>query len=117
LNIIAHYTDNQSIFKNLISCTDKLITADESWRIVRREDVIINLFNRFTTKLDNVLFVSNIEINLLFTQALLVQKIENHNLIQEVKFNWADKHEIIVKDFYKDRTSYLTWVKKWKDLV
>jgi len=78
--------------------------------------MIIILFNRFTTKLDNILFVSDIEINLLFTQALLAQRIKNHNLIQEVKFNQTDEHKIILKDSYKNKISYLTWVKNEKTL-
>jgi len=96
------------IFENLTLQIDKLITADESQRIVRRKNAIIILFNRFTAKLDNILFVSDIEINLLFIQALLIQRIENHNLIQEVKFNQIDEHEIVAKDSHEDKISYLT---------
>jgi hypothetical protein len=74
---------------------------------MRRENVIIILFNKSTTRLDDVLFMSDIETNLLFTQALLIQKIENHNLIHRVKFNQANEHEIVAKDSHEDKTSYL----------
>ena len=70
--------------------------------------MIIILFNEFTAKLDDVLFISDIEINLLFIQALLIQKIKNHNLIQKIKFNQINKYKIIVKDFHEDKISYLT---------
>ena len=116
MSAITHCIDDWLIFENLISQTNKLITADESQRIVRRKNAIIILFNRFTAKLDNILFVSDIEINLLFIQALLIQRIENHNLIQEIKFNWADEHEIVVKDSHEDKISYLIWVKNEKIL-
>ena len=94
----------------------KLTIADEFLRIMRRKNMIIILLNKFTAKLDNILFVSDIEINLLFIQALLVQRIKNHNLIQKVKFNQTDKHKIIVKDSHKDKINYLTWVKNEKTL-
>ena len=116
MNAITHCTDDWSIFENLTSCTDKLTTADESQRIMRREDTTIILFNRFTAKLDDVLFVSDIEINLLFIQAFLVQKIKNYNLIQEVKFNQIDKHKIVAKNSHEDKISYLTWVRNEKIL-
>ena len=83
------------------------MTADEFMRIVRRENVIIILLNEFITKLDDILFVLNIKTNLLFIQALLIQKIENYNLIHTVKFNQTDEHEIVAKDSHEDKTSYL----------
>ena len=103
----AHCTDNQSIFENLIFRTDKLMTANEFLRIVRRENVIIILFNKFIARLDDILFVLNIETNLLSTQALLIQEIKNHNLVYRVKFNQAGEHEIVAKDSHEDKTSYL----------
>ena len=106
----AYYTDNWLIFENLIFWTDRLITADEFLKIVRRKNMIIILFNKFTAKLNNILFISNIEINLLFIQALLVQKIKNHNLIQRVKFNQIDKHKIVAKNSHENKTSYLIWI-------
>ena len=84
-----------------------MTTADEFLRIVGKKDVIIILLNEFTVRLDDILFVLNIKTNLLFTQALLIQKIENYNLVHEVKFNQADEHEIVAKDFHEDKTSYL----------
>src|SRR6266487_3691073 len=87
------------------------MTADEFLRIMRRENVIIILLNESTTRLDDVLFVLSIKTNLLFIQVLLIQGIENHNLVHEVKFNQADEHEIVVKDSHEDKTSYLTWIR------
>ena len=101
----AHCTDNQLIFENLIFRTDKLTTADEFLRIVKREDVIIILLNKSTARLDDILFVSDIETNLLFTQALLVNRVENHQLIKKIDF--YQKNENIVKNFHEDKTSYL----------
>ena len=69
--------------------------------------MIIILLNKFIVRLDDVLFVLSIETNLLFTQALLTQRIENHNLVHRVKFNQANEHEIVVKDSHEDKTSYL----------
>ena len=86
------------------------MTANEFLRIVRREDVIIILPNEFTARLDDILFMLSIETNLLFIQVLLIQRIENHNLVHEVKFNQADEHEIVAKDSHEDKTSYLIWV-------
>ena len=106
----AHCTDNQSIFENLTFRTDKLTTADEFLRIVRRENAIIILPNRFTARLDDILFMPDIETNLLFIQALLTQKIKNHNLVHEMKFNQAGEHEIVAKDSHEDKTSYLIWI-------
>ena len=102
---IAHCIDDQLIFENLIFRTDKLTTADEFLRIVRRKNVIIILFNKFTVRLDDVLFMSDIEINLLFIQALLVNEIENHQLIKRI--NFYQKNENIAKDSHEDKTSYL----------
>ena len=101
----AHYTDDQLIFENLISQTDKLTTADEFLRIVKREKTIIILFNKSTVRLDDVLFMSDIETNLLFTQALLVNRVENHQLIKKVDFYQEDEN--VVKDSHEDKTSYL----------
>ena len=84
-----------------------MTTADEFLRIVKRENAIIILLNESTARLDDVLFVSDIETNLLSTQALLIQEIKNHNLVHKVKFNQADEHEIVVKSFHEDKTSYL----------
>ena len=92
LNATAHCTDDWLIFENLILRTDKLTTADEFLRIVRRREMIIILFNSFTVRLDDILFVSDIEINLLFTQALLVNKVENHQLIKRVDFYQEDEN-------------------------
>ena len=101
----AHYTDDQLIFENLISQTDKLTTADEFLRIVKREKMIIILFNESTARLDDVLFMLSIETNLLFTQALLANRVENHQLIKKIDFYQEDEN--VVKDSHEDKTSYL----------
>ena len=106
-DITAHCINNQSIFENLISQIDKLTTANEFLKIMKRKDVIIILFNKFIIRLDDILFVLSIETNLLFIQALLIQRIENHNLVHKVKFNQADKHEIVVKNSHENKTNYL----------
>src|SRR6266487_4126424 len=106
-DITAHCINNQSIFENLISQIDKLTTANEFLKIMKRKDVIIILFNKFIIRLDDILFVLSIETNLLFIQALLTQRIKNHNLVHKVKFNQADEHEIVAKDSHEDKTSYL----------
>ena len=108
LSATAHCTDDWLIFENLILRTDKLITADEFLRIVRRKDVIIILLNRFTVRLDDVLFMLNIEINLLFTQALLVNRVENHQLIKKIDF--YQENENVAKNSHEDKTSYLIWI-------
>ena len=82
----AHCIDNQSIFENLTFQTSKLMTADEFLKIVKRKNMIIILLNKFTARLDDILFMSDIEINLLFTQVLLVNEVENHQLIKRVDF-------------------------------
>jgi len=56
----------------LIIKINKLTTADEFLKIVRRENVIIILFNKFTARLDDILFMSSIKTNLLFIQAFLI---------------------------------------------
>src|SRR5436190_625467 len=61
-----HCTDNQSIFENLIIRINKLTTADEFLKIVRKKNTIIILLNKFIAKLDDILFMSNIKTNLLF---------------------------------------------------
>ena len=104
-NATAHCTDDQSIFENLILRTDKLTTANEFLRIVGRENMIIILPNRFTVRLDDILFMSDIEINLLFIQALLVNRVENHQLIKRIDFYQEDEN--VVKDSHEDKTSYL----------
>ena len=81
------------------------MTANEFLRIVRRKNVIIILFNRSTVRLDDILFMSDIEINLLFTQALLVNRVKNHQLIKRVDF--YQKNENVAKDSHEDKTSYL----------
>ena len=62
------------------------MTADGFLRIVRRENMIIILLNESTARLDDILFMPDIEINLLSTQALLVNEVENHQLIKKVDF-------------------------------
>ena len=62
------------------------MTADEFLKIVKRKNMIIILLNKFTARLDDILFMSDIEINLLFTQVLLVNEVENHQLIKRVDF-------------------------------
>ena len=101
----AHCIDNQSIFENLIFRINKLTTADEFLKIVRRKNMIIILLNKSTARLDDVLFVSDIEINLLFTQVLLVNEVENHQLIKKVDFYQEDKN--VAKDSHEDKMSYL----------
>ena len=96
------------IFENLISWINKLITADEFLKIMRWEDVIIILLNRSTAKLDDILFMLSIEINLLFTQALLINEVENHQLIKKINFYQEDEN--IAKDSHEDKISYLIWI-------
>ena len=81
------------------------MTADEFLKIVRRENVIIILLNKSTVRLDDILFVLDIEINLLSTQVLLVNKVENHQLIKKIDFYQEDEN--VVKDSHEDKTSYL----------
>jgi len=67
--------------------------------------VIIILLNRSTAKLDDILFMLSIEINLLFTQALLINEVENHQLIKKINFYQEDEN--IAKDSHEDKISYL----------
>jgi len=72
---------------------------------VRRENIIIILLNKFIMRLDDILFMLNIEINLLFIQALLVNRVENHQLIKKIDFYQKDKN--VAKNSHEDKTSYL----------
>ncbi len=74
------------IFDNFTSREGKLTTAGESMKISGRGNVTISLLNGSTAKLDGVLMVPGIEMNLLFTQALLTQKIKTHQLVHSVDF-------------------------------
>ena len=105
MNATAHCTDDQLIFENLIFQISKLTTADEFLRIVRRENMIIILLNESTVRLDDVLFMPDIETNLLFIQALLVSRVENYQLIKKIDFYQEDKN--VAKDSHEDKTSYL----------
>ena len=71
-------------------------------------NVMIRLPNNSTARLGGVLFVPGIGMNLLSTQALLVQNIECHQLVHRVDFYCEDK--ITVKESHEGKTSYLTWV-------
>ena len=51
--------------------------VDESSIITERENASIRLLNSFTVKLSDVLMMSDMKINLLFTQTLKMQKIIN----------------------------------------
>jgi len=62
--------------------------------------VTITLSNSFKTKFNCVLFVSGIDVNLLFTVAMRKQKIETIFEIKNMKFQQNDK--IIATDKYKD---------------
>ena len=76
--ITSYCTDNISIFEHLTTQTGKLTTTDRALRIVGREDAIISLLNSSIAKLAGILMVPGIGINLLSTQALLAQGIENY---------------------------------------
>ena len=67
--------------------------------------MIIILLNKFIMRLNDILFISDIKINLLFTQTLLVNKVENHQLIK--KINFYQENENIVKNFYENKMNYL----------
>ncbi len=105
----AHCTDDRLIFQNLTPRTGKLTTAGGSLRIVGRGDVIITLPNGSTARLGDVLFVPGIGTNLLSTQALLANGVENHQLIKGVDF--YQEGENVAKGSHEGKTSYLTWVR------
>ena len=80
-----------------------------------RGDATIRLSNGSTAKLAGVLMVPGIGTNLLSTQALLAQGIENHQLVNGVDF--YRKNEIVAKGSHEGKTSYLTWVRDEKALA
>ena len=56
---------------------EKLSTAERFLKIIKNENVVINLMNDFTVRLSEVLMISNIETNFLFIQFLIIQRIVN----------------------------------------
>jgi hypothetical protein len=108
LDAIFYYTDNKLIFESLISQESKLTTADKSLRIMERDTVKISLPNNSTVKLAGILIMSDIETNLLSTQALLTYEIENYQQVHRTEFYREDDNKIIAKESYKEKTSYLT---------
>ena len=109
LSATAHCTEDWSIFENLTLQTGKLMTAGGSLRIVGRGEAIITLPNGSTARLGDVLFVPGIGTNLLSTQALLANGVENHQLIKGVDF--YQEGENVAKGSHEGKTSYLTWVR------
>ena len=93
----SHCTDDISIFENIATQT--------------------RLPNGSTAKLAGVLMVPGIGTNLLPTQALLAQGIENHQLVDGVNFYRKGDHEIVAKGSHEGKTSYLTWVRDEKALA
>ena len=57
--------------------SERLSTAEKFLDIIESKDVIINLINDLTVRLSEVLMISDIETNLLFTQFLIIQRIVN----------------------------------------
>src|SRR5204863_9889580 len=92
----VHCTDNQLIFENLTSQISKLTIADEFLKIVRKKNVNIILLNEFTARLDDILFISDIEINLLFTQALLVNCYRFASTEESCDSSLVSTHNIII---------------------
>ena len=76
-----------------------MTTAGGSLEIKGRGDVTIMLPNSSTAKLGGVLFVSEIGMSLLSTQALLASKIMNYYEIHG--FEFYKKDWIIVKGSHK----------------
>ena len=87
----------------IISTVDDV---DDSSTITEREDASIKLSNSFTVKLSDVLMMSDMKINLLFTQTLKMQKIVSQQELHEYEFYKNDI--IITKDTHHEKTSYLT---------
>jgi len=101
------------IFENLTPWIRKLTTAGGSLRIVGRGDAIITLPNSSTAKLGDVLFAPGIGTNPLSTQALLAQRIENHNLVHEVEFNRAGERGVVAKGSHEGLVSQQTPCHPW----
>ena len=49
-----------------------LSTAEKSLEITESKNVVIDLMNDFTVRLSEILIISDIEINLLFIQFLII---------------------------------------------
>ena len=84
---MSHCINNESLFENLISIEEKLMTAGEFLQITERGTAKITLSNSSTARLADVLMVLNIEMNLLFTQVLLTFGIENHQQVDRIDFH------------------------------
>ena len=77
----------------------------DSPTITERENASIRLSNSFTAKLSDVLMMSGMKTNLLFMQALRMQKIVSQQELHEYEF--YKNSTIIAKDIHHSKTSYL----------
>ena len=79
--------------------------VNEFLMITKRKNASIRLLNDFTVKLSDVLIMSDMKINFLFTQILKMQKIISQQKLYKYEFYKNDI--IIVKDTHHEKTSYL----------
>jgi len=103
------------IFIFFILINEDLNAMSEIFKIIEREDAIIILSNNSTVKLCDVLIMSDIKINLLFTQTLRIQsEIISWQKLHTYEFYKNSK--LIVKDTHHEKVSYLIWVQELKIL-
>jgi len=78
----------------------------EILKIIERKEVIIILLNDFTVKLYDVLMMSDIKINLLFTQILRIQ----NEIVSQQKlhvYEFYKNSKLIAKDTHHEKVNYL----------
>ena len=111
-----HFTDNQSIFIFFTSIISTVDNIDNSSTITKRENASIRLLNSFTVKLSDVLMMSDMKINLLFTQILKMQKMINQQKLHEYEFYKNDT--IIAKNTHHEKIiignlAFRNWEQDW----